>query len=303
MAYMLHFTEHLSILTLTQEVYMLKRILPIIMIVLGFSAVIRLNADELPASFDREYQIKGEVLSANITMDVGEFTLTRSADVKIARVHIAYDPDKCDVRVSYNPEDSNFYLDVDHHRLFEKDNHKVAKIFLELPAEPITDLRVKQKAGEMDFTLGDLSLRSCRIKGSAGELTVDFDAPNRIRMVDLDISCTVGESTLRNIGNARFRKARINGGIGEMTVDFSGWADTSGEVDIDNDLGETTVYIPRDVMARMRVSKAGFLTDYSCSDWFEEHHGYYYSKNSIPGKENLYLHISSGIGELSINSN
>jgi len=261
-----------------------------------------LAARNLPETIEREYRIEGEDLQVDIRIDAGEFELTRSDANRTVRVRIDYHPGRCKPHVSYESDDRRLELDVDHQHLFQSNDEGVARIYVELPSTPVTDLRAKITAGEMNFQLGDLSLRNCRIRSRAGELTVNFDQPNRIRMEKLDIGCSVGETDLENLGNARFRKARFNSGIGEMSVNFAGWADSLGRAEIDNDIGEMAVYIPRDVVARFRVSGTGFLTDFSCNQWFEKRGGYFYSRNSSDKTQNLDLRISSGIGELDIHS-
>lgn len=41
-------------------------------------------------------------------------------------------------------------------------------------------------------------------------------------MNSLDVNVKVGETQLRNLGNAHFRSADIDNGIGSLDVDFSG---------------------------------------------------------------------------------
>lgn len=260
-------------------------------------------ARDLPETINRKYDVTGKSLRVEIRMDAGEFTLSRSNEANTVWVHIGYNPDRCEVHISYDEEDQQFYLNVDHNNIFNKDsNDEIAKVHVELPAEPVTDLDAKIKAGELKFHLGDISLQNCKIKSYAGELSVDFDAPNRIEMDDLDINCSIGETTLDRIGYARFHRAWINSGIGEMSVDFTGWSGGKGRADLDNDLGEMSVFIPQDTPVRMRVSKAGFLTDYHYSDRFVKRGRYLYSKNHSGKGEGLDLHISSGIGALAIDT-
>lgn len=260
-------------------------------------------ARDLPETMNREYRIEGDHLNVDIQIDGGEFTLSRSADVRMVRVRIDYNPNRCKIDVEYDPGDAEFRLTIDHRQLFRRGGDDVAKIRVELPAEPVTELAAHITAGEMDFILGDMTLQNCRIKSTAGELTVDFDQPNRIRMERLAINCSIGETQLRNLGNARFEKAIINSGIGELSLDFYGWRDSHGQAQIDLDLGETTIYVPREAVSRMKVKKAGFLTEFTCSSWFEQRDGSYYSQNYSGGNETLDLLISSGIGELEVLTN
>ena len=281
---------------------MQKRIFPGI----GLAILFLLNvtiASELPETINRKYQVTGKELRAKVRMDAGEFTLARSQDAQTIWVHISYNPERCDVHVSLDEKDGEFYLDVDHSDwIKDSEDDDIAKVRIELPAEPVTDLDARIKVGELKFDLGGLSLRRCKIRSYAGELTVDFDEPNRIRMDMLDVNCSIGESSLQNLGFARFHRANLNSGIGEMSVDFSGWDGFSGEADLDNDLGEMSVDIPKETAVKIRINKAGFLTDTHCSGWFEQRGRYLYSRHFSDNKEHLYLRISSGIGELDVDA-
>jgi len=249
---------------------------------------------------ERSFVISQRQVKVEIRIDGGEFHLSRSETPGACNIDIAYNPDRCDARVSYDEKAGVVRLEVDHETIFHRDNSDIAKVYMELPPEPLTDLDALIKAGEIEFTLGDLSLNNFRLRSTAGEVDVDFNLPNRIPMEKLNLHCSIGETTLRNLGNARFQQAVINSGIGELTVDFRGKRVMPGTARIDLDLGSTSITVPRNTATRMRVSKAGFLTDFEYSDWFVKRDGSYYSKNYSKDKGSLNLLISSGIGELSI---
>lgn len=249
---------------------------------------------------NKAFQIHGKQITVELRIDGGELHVSRSEEPRTCLVDIAYNPDRCDAKVWYDEEKSVLRMEIDHESLIRREHNDIAKVYLELPPEPVTSLDALIKAGETEFTLGDLSLNNFRLKSTAGEATVDFNLPNRFPMEKLDIHCSVGETTLRNLGNARFRQAVINSGIGELSVDFRGKDFRPGTAKIDLDLGETSITIPREMATRMRVSKAGFLTDFEYSDWFVKRDGDYYSRNYSKDRGSLDLLISSGIGALSI---
>lgn len=249
---------------------------------------------------EKAFVINPQQVKVEIRIDGGEFHLSRSETPGVCNVDIAYNPDRCDARVWYDEKEGVVRLEIDHETLFRGEHDDIAKVYMELPPEPVTDLDALIKAGEIEFTLGDLNLNTFRLKSTAGEVDVDFNLPNRRPMEKLDIHCSVGETTLRNLGNAGFKKAVINSGIGELTVDFRGKRVTPGTARIDLDLGSTSITVPRGIATRMKVSKAGFLTDFEYSDWFVKRDGSYYSKNYSRERGSLDLLISSGIGELSI---
>jgi len=271
-----------------------------LLIILMFTGI--LSAQSLTETVHKEYPISGDELEVLIRIEAAEFTLSRSNRANVAIVNVDYKDEYNSVDVTYDEDGGLLSVRVNQHNMLagDFDDDRAPKILVELPAEPTIDLDSRIRAGEIEYILGDLSLQNCRIRSTAGEVTVNFDQPNRIAMDRLDINCSIGETDLENLGNARFARARINSGIGELTVSFSGDQIVSGQASLDLDLGSTTVLIPRNSASRIRVSKLGFLTDFSCSRWFSERNGFYYSSNYVDDEDHFDLAVSSGIGELVI---
>ncbi|MCF7803743.1 MAG: hypothetical protein K9N46_00390 [Candidatus Marinimicrobia bacterium] len=259
-------------------------------------------AHDLPETIEKEYSVQGAKLSVDIRIDACEINVAKSDNPRGLYVKIEYDPGVATPEITYDSNEGEFRLEMEYPFMAPSNEGHAPIVYVELPSKPVIDFESHVKAGEMEYHLGDLTLRNCKIKSYAGELTVDFALPNKTEMERLSISTSVGESELKNLGNAQFKKARINNGIGELTVDFAGLQSTKGTASIDNNLGAVTVSIPRNVPTRMRVKKAGFLTDYQCSGWFTERHGVYYSRNYTKSGEHLDLLVSSGIGEMDINT-
>ena len=65
----------------------------------------------------------------------------------------------------------------------------------------------------------------------------------------LSISSKIGECRLVGLSNARFKHAQIDGGIGELSVDFSGEVLPESHAKVDLDIGEASVYLPKNFLA------------------------------------------------------
>lgn len=252
------------------------------------------------------YSIKGGEFNLKIDVDGGKVTIKRSEDRRDCYVYLKFNKDKADGDIRFNKKRNRMEVIIDQNdwiSLKDKDKEErsnYAKLYIELPSKPEINLQADIKAGEIDFTLGGLYLKNFELRNLAGEVKIDFDKPNRTKLESFDVNCKVGEMRLLNLGNANFREADINGGIGEMRVDFRGERIKRAVANIDLDIGETTIIVPRDVAVKMRVSKFVFLSEVDYPNWFNKKGKYYYSKNYSREDKSLYLHISSGIGELKL---
>ncbi len=253
---------------------------------------------------DENYRIRGGELKLDLEVDGGEVRIVRNDSGDECHVLMEYSKDKCegDVRFDERHGELEVNLDFENWGMFKKhgDGPDHAEVTIELPKEPDIDLRASIKAGEIEMILGDLHLRNFELRNLAGEVTVDFDEPNRAKLNTFDVNVKVGETSLLHLGNANFEEADINGGIGEMKIDFSGEKIDRAMARIDLDIGETTITVPEKVGTKMRVSKFLFLSEVKYPRWFEQRGKYYYSENYRENDKSLYLLISTGIGELRI---
>jgi hypothetical protein len=259
---------------------------------------------------EKVFKIDNDKLKVNIEVDAGKVEINKNSNTNECRVFYKYDQGEIEKEIDYDKtrnlinvifdQDFPWHVDSDeddenHHK---HDNH--LKIVISLPETPQIDLQANVKAGEVDFDLGALRLRSVELRNWAGEVTIDFKEPNLVRMTSFDVNVKVGELKIHNLGNANFEVADINSGIGEMRLDFSGEKLKGATADVDLDIGETTIIVPENSGTKMRVSKFLFLSDVNYPNWFEKRGSYYYSEKFDKFGEQLNLRISTGIGELKI---
>jgi hypothetical protein len=247
----------------------------------------------------------GNELALHLTIDAGDVRLERNETNECA-VCIDYDEENCHVQVNYDDKDHELDVMVDHDNFDmatkkESNKSKYAVVRIKLPDKAVIDLDATIKAGEIQFIIGDLSIRNLELSGWAGEAKIDFDKPNRIPINRLDIDFKIGEVQLLHLGDACFKEADINSEIGSMLVDFSGSKmDTRAMARLDLTIGETTILLPKEIGVKMKVSKFMFLSDVDYPDWLTEKGSYYYSENYDDAPKTLYLSIGQGIGELKV---
>jgi hypothetical protein len=282
---------------------------PLLYVSLGFLSYL-MKADGLAYESEKIFKIDNDKLKVNIEVDAGKVEIRKSANANECRIFYKYDREEIEKEIDYDKKrnlinvifDQDFPWHVDSNE-DDENHHKHdnnLKIVISLPETPQIDLQANIKAGEIDFDLGDLRLRSVELHNWAGEVTIDFKEPNLVRMNSFEVYVKVGELKINNLGNANFEVADINSGIGEMRLDFSGEKLKEATADVDLDIGETTIIVPENSGTKMKVSKFLFLSDINYPNWFEKRGSYYYSENFDKLGEQLNLRISTGIGELKI---
>ncbi|MBN2411369.1 hypothetical protein JXQ31_06725 [candidate division KSB1 bacterium] len=278
-------------------------------ICLGLLTIMLILSGSLYARYDEmvldeTFVITDGKLVINAHIDVGQVTIKRNNNPGECHVYIKYLTERVDADIRFNEKHNELDVIVDFENWKSwKDNtgdSTTPKVIIELPSEPVLDIEADLKAGEFNLELGGLYLENLDFDNWAGEATINFDLPNKMEMNRLDINFKVGDLKVLNLGNARFSEADINSGIGELTLDFSGKSPEKAMAKIDLDIGETRVIIPENIGTKLRVSKFLFLSQVRYPNWFEKRGRYYYSDNYNESNKSLYLMISTGIGELSI---
>ncbi|MFC1607667.1 LiaF domain-containing protein [Candidatus Latescibacterota bacterium] len=251
-----------------------------------------------------------ELFTVDIDVDVADLVVTRSAHRKECRVFLTYETDRFSPDISFTK--NRLDVNIDCEKLFcNKDdddgqshgcsnNSTIVEVRIELPYGPDTSLDVYIKAGKTDFKVGDLSLNDFSLRCLAGKTVVDFDRPNRIEIDELNIHCSVGETELKHLGNARFKHADINGGVGEMNIDFTGDLIAKSYAKIDLDIGETDILVPDNTGTKIRVSRFLFFSNADSPSGFSKKGKTWYSDNYDDFDTRLSLNVSAGIGEVDI---
>lgn len=240
-------------------------------------------------------------MRVNLEIDAAAVKVMKAAGERRARITMNFS--RYDFRANADFDEKRNFLDI---VLTKKswwdssDHNGHAEVAIELPSGVAIDLDANITAGEIDVDLGGLALVGLNLTTVAGEVLVDFSEPNLSIMEYLRVNTKVGETEILRLGNARFKEADINGGIGEMRVDFRGDLLSTATAHIDLDLGETHLYLPKEIGIKMAVSKFLFLSHLDFPYDFEKYGKYYYSKNYEQTDNELFVKVSPGLGELRI---
>ena len=267
--------------------------------------LITINSISWAAKFEKIEKVFSvqtqEILFVSLKIDAGEIYVHKNEQPDQVFISVQYDEDSDEIDIEFDEPRNELFISIDRDKWFKSwDDHRTPKIEVLLPFDVTIELSSKIKAGEIDFELGSLKLKEFQLHNFAGEVEVDFPKPNQVEMEFFDMNVKVGETTLRRLGNARFRKAKINGGIGELDIDFSGEGLKSCRAEIDLDIGETAIYLPRELGVRFDSSTFGFLTQSSIDYQFDKKGRFYFSENYESASRTMDISISSGIGELRV---
>lgn len=263
---------------------------------------IPLQAQYGTAKVDREFDIQGDnEFYLELDIDAGEVIVKRNSESHKLAVYMRYTESEFEYDLDYSEKNRTLRLTFDKKGWVDGDDRDTnAEIEVFLPTHVILDIRSKIKAGKIEMRVGGISLRHFNLKTWAGEVLVDFDQPNRITMNSFDVNIKVGETQLRNLGNAHFRSADIDNGIGALDIDFSGDLPSDASARIDLDIGETAIFIPDEMGVKLSVRKFLFLSQVNISRELRKSGSYYFSDNYNSKEKSLDLEVRPGIGELNV---
>jgi len=253
----------------------------------------------------RSFSVRtNEPLTVDVEVTVGEVVIEKGTASDSVIAILDYTEGEFKPKIDFNEKRNRLTVRLtkrNWRHVNDKDDRNRAEVTVLLPADAEIFLDYRLKAGETDMQLGGLRLKEVNISVWAGQLGVDFETPNLIRMDYLEINAKVGESRLSNLGNARYKEASIDGGIGKIDVDFSGEVEPDSKAWIDLDIGEATVVLPETAGVRMNVGGMfGFLSSKRINGSFFKRGRYYYSEDYEDTKTQCTFHITPGLGELRI---
>ncbi|MBI3587432.1 MAG: hypothetical protein HY088_09915 [Ignavibacteriales bacterium] len=157
-------------------------------------------------------------------------------------------------------------------------------------------------AGKGDFDFSGLKVKSAKI--SSGASSVDFrcDQPNPISCDYLTIESGVSKFYATNLSNVNFRRLKFSGGVGAYNLDFGGKLQQSANAEVEVGLGAITMYIPRDIPARI-IYDPGLFSSSDIDDWFVKvRRGVYESDTYKQSDKTLTVKIESGLGSVKVRS-
>ncbi len=156
-------------------------------------------------------------------------------------------------------------------------------------------LRISAGAGVDSFDLGGIPLERIEVKHGAGDLQIDFSAPNPQRLALIKLGVGAGKAEFRRLGNANFDEMEIEGGAGTFRLDFDGEFQRPGRVRIKPSIATLALRIPRSLSAEVRSD--GILSRPLADDGFEAEVDRYRTRVAANGRPlMLIVHSSVAMG-------
>ena len=238
----------------------------------------------------------------DLEIDAAEIEVMRGEAHQL-RLELRFTKDAFSYDIDFDEKAGEMRIYFDKEDWVEEDfDGTIAEFNLYLPHNVELRLNSSIKAGEVAFELGGMKIAKFELKTWAGEVTVGFEKPNKIQMKTFHLNTKVGETRLRDLGNARFEYADINSGIGKLDIDFRGEFVSETTAEIDLDIGETDIYLPEEIGTRIVVKKFLFLSDVNISGDYRKSGRYYVSENYDNASRKFDLRINPGIGALHVSS-
>lgn len=226
-----------------------------------------LSAQELLSRVETRKVDGNGLFTVDVSFAVGELVV-RPASGRLYRVSMDY-ADVFDPTIRFDPAGRSLTikLDGEGHLNGEDLEDLDQRLSLDLPRNVPLDLTMAFGALEADIDLGELMLRTGKIRAGASHTTVSFSGATRGVCERLDFEVGAAEFDVQQLGNSGCRNISLKGAVGEMTLDFSGdhWADET-RLFIKVGLGEVRLRIPESVGIRLEanrflasVSRAGLV--------------------------------------------
>lgn len=172
--------------------------------------------------------------------------------------------------------------------------------FLSLSDAIPVSLEIELGVGSGDFNLTGLRVRDFTLSAGASNVTLAFDEPNNTRIENLTVESGVSKFDGRNLCNANFKHFRFKGGVGSYTLDFGGVCKGEMSVEIEVGLGVVTIFIPREMGARIAYDKS-WMSRIDCDeDFHETGEESYLSENYNSVSDRMNIVLNSGLGSIKV---
>ncbi len=160
-------------------------------------------------------------------------------------------------------------------------------------------LGVSSGAAEADLTLGGLPLLGVTVESGAGDLKLDFDAPNPARMAEARFRAGAGRTQLRGLLNANAEYIKIEGGVGQIIAEFTGdGLIGGGRAKVSAGVGELVIVVDED--APIRVTASMGLGEVRADTDLVRRAGGYETAAYAEATERFDIDVSGGVGAVKI---
>jgi N-terminal domain of toast_rack, DUF2154 len=148
---------------------------------------------------------------------------------------------------------------------------------------------VDRKAGELSLSQPGSSGSSFGNSVNNWDLTLNREAPMEVR-VDLG----AGEANLE-LGQINLSRVEMNIGAGKVTMDLRGEPKRDYDVEIRGGVGETVVYLPKDIGISAKATKG--IGEIS-TEGLQNRDGVWVNPDSVGAPVTVHLDVKGGVGAI-----
>jgi hypothetical protein len=238
-------------------------------------------------------------LSVHVSYGAGRVEIQPAVDRALYDIHLRYDVERGDPVYRYNATERHLEVGVrQRSNLRTPGKYKGHELRLDLARGVPLNLKLDIGAAEGDVDLSGLSVATLTINGGATDTRVRFDAPNPVRLTEMNVHAGAASVKLHGLGNANIERMEATVGVGTLELDFGGdWrADT--HLSVNSALGSVQVTVPSNV--GVRVEKSTFLHAFDAPG-LQKRDGYWFSDNWDTATYKLYVRSTGALGAFEIN--
>lgn len=282
-------------------------------VVAGLGALLLTAPGALPGQSAEWFELSSrrqtdgiETLEADIEYGVGRLDVGPADEGLLYRLDLRYDARRFDPVRRWNAADGAGRLALQLHSddgdfsfgdFEDVKADELGSLTLGLSREVPTSLSLGVMAAEVRMNLGGVALSRLVFRTGASETSIDFDAPNPVRMDRLELAAGAADFRATGLGNARFDRFEFVGAVGDVRLDFAGDWEGSADGEIKMGLGSLRLTFPRGL--GVRIDRRAILTSFNSSG-FDQVDGAYQTSNWETATSRLTLSLRAGFGDIDV---
>jgi hypothetical protein len=127
--------------------------------------------------------------------------------------------------------------------------------------------------------LGGVPVTDLSVKQGAGELILDFSRPNPVELSRIEVAAGAGSLELRNLANANAAELSVTGGAASFLVDFCGALQRDMHARLNTGIADVKITAPRETALKARTNAT--LGSVKVGDGFMTKEGAYWSEAAV----------------------
>ena len=234
-------------------------------------------------------------LSVRVEYSAGRFDLRPATGNTLYNMSLRYDASRGEAVSRYDSLARSLTVGAkgNHSVRVNLDDNDGGDLKLQLAPNVPMDLALELGAVEGELQLGGMALSDLSIKGGAAEITVRFDAPNRVRMHVMNIEIGAASVKLMHAANAGAERIKANVGVGSLDLDLSGPLTHDVEINASLAMGDITLRVAPEV--GVMVEAKTFLGDMHSSGLIKRG-DYWYSADYDAAPRKVRVQLKAFLG-------